>query len=47
MTSVMNLKERNQGLTKKKRLLADAERRIAEFDNIFKRLLESTSATAS
>ena len=36
----MDLKERNKGLAKKKRLLTDAEKRIAELDNIFKRLYE-------
>ena len=36
----MDLKERNKGIAKKKRLLTDAEKRIAELDNIFKRLYE-------
>lgn len=40
MVMDMDLKERNKGLAKKKRLLADAEKRIAELDNIFKRLYE-------
>lgn len=40
MVMDMDLKERNKGLAKKKRLLADAEKRIAELDSIFKRLYE-------
>lgn len=36
----MDLKERNKGLAKKKRTLSEAEKRIAELDNIFKRLYE-------
>ena len=40
MVMDMDLKERNKGLAKKKRLLADAEKRITELDNIFKRLYE-------
>ena len=40
MVMDMDLKERNKGLAKKKRLLDDAEKRITELDNIFKRLYE-------
>lgn len=40
MVMDMDLKERNKGLAKKRRLLSDAEKRIAELDNIFKRLYE-------
>lgn len=36
----MDLKERNKGLAQKKRTLSEAEKRIAELDNIFKRLYE-------
>ena len=37
---VMDLKERNRGLAKKKKLLTESEKRIAELDNIFMRLYE-------
>lgn len=40
MVMDMDRKEHNKGLAKKKKLLADAEKRIAELDNIFKRLYE-------
>ena len=40
MVMDMDLKERNKGLAKKKRTLSEAEKRIAELDNIFKRLYE-------
>ena len=40
MVTDMDLKERNKGLAKKKRTLSEAEKRIAELDNIFKRLYE-------
>lgn len=40
MVMDMDLKERNKGLAKKRRLLSDDEKRIAELDNIFKRLYE-------
>ena len=40
MVMDMDLKERNKVLANKKRLLADAEKRITELDNIFKRLYE-------
>ena len=36
----MDLKERNKGLSKKRKLLCDSEKRIAELDVIFKRLYE-------
>lgn len=35
-----DMKQRNKDLAKRKRTLADAEKRIAELDNIFKRLYE-------
>lgn len=35
-----DMKQRNKDLAKKKRLLADAEKRIVELDNIIKRLYE-------
>ena len=40
MVMDMDLKERNKGIAKKKRTLSEAEKRIAELDNIFKRLYE-------
>ncbi len=40
MVMDMDLKERNKGLAKKKKALSEAEKRIAELDNIFKRLYE-------
>ena len=40
MVMDMDLKERNKGLSKRKKLLSDAEKRIKELDNIFKRLYE-------
>lgn len=35
-----DMRQRNRGLAKRKKTLADAEKRIAELDNIFKRLYE-------
>lgn len=35
-----DMKQRNRNLTKRKKVLADAEKRIVELDNIFKRLYE-------
>ena len=40
MVMDMDLKERNRGLAKKKKLLTESEKRIAELDNIFMRLYE-------
>ena len=40
MAMDMDLKERNRGLAKKKKLLTESEKRIAELDNIFMRLYE-------
>ena len=40
MVMDMDLKERNRGLSKRKKLLSDAEKRIKELDSIFKRLYE-------
>ena len=37
-----DMRQRNRGLAKRKKTLADAERRIAELDTIFKRLYEDT-----
>ena len=37
-----DLRQRNRGLAKRKKTLADAEKRIAELDTIFKRLYEDT-----
>ena len=37
-----DLRQRNRGLAKRKKTLADAEKRIAELDIIFKRLYEDT-----
>lgn len=40
MVMDMDLKERNKGLSKGKKLLSDAEKRIKDLDAIFKRLYE-------
>ncbi len=40
MVMDMDLKERNKGLSKRKKLLSDAEKRMKELDTIFKRLYE-------
>ena len=40
MVMDMDLKEHNRGLAKKKKLLTESEKRIAELDNIFMRLYE-------
>ena len=40
MVMDMDLKKRNKGLSKRKKLLSDAEKRIKELDIIFKRLYE-------
>lgn len=37
-----DMRQRNRGLAKRKKTLADAEKRIAELDTIFKRLYEDT-----
>lgn len=37
-----DMRQRNQGLAKRQKTLADAEKRIAELDTIFKRLYEDT-----
>ena len=37
-----DVRQRNRGLAKRKKTLADAEKRIAELDSIFKRLYEDT-----
>ena len=37
-----DMRQRNRGLSKRKKTLADAEKRIAELDTIFKRLYEDT-----
>ena len=40
MVMDMDVKERNKGLAKKRRLLSESEKRITELDMIFKRLYE-------
>lgn len=40
MVMDMDLKERSKGLSKRKKLLSDAEKRMKELDTIFKRLYE-------
>ena len=40
MVMDMDIKERNRGLAKKRRLLSESEKRITELDMIFKRLYE-------
>jgi len=37
-----DMRQRNRGLAKRQKTLADAEKRIAELDTIFKRLYEDT-----
>ena len=42
MVMDMDVKERNKGLAKKRRLLSESEKRITELDMIFKRLYEDS-----
>ena len=43
MVMDMDVKERNKGLAKKRKLLSEGEKRITELDMIFKRLYEDNS----